>query len=374
MRQRQRSGDLRVCTAAAFANLVSEVGLDQAYRQIDVVAAADAVLTDQGAVQLSLGLVDPPIRLRELQFGGVPALVGGGAVDVTLPLGGGLADPGRRSGAQVLADLLAQRRVAVSALGETTTLQPRGDLSGSLGLEQLAGARLLLHRAITENGIVAVSSAEGLLRTPHGPLLGPLVSALYCCGGPGSIGLTMPGLSQLGLGSPVLVGGGLGTVVGSGSGHNPHVKRLPSGHACVPGASAAVSVDLVALRPELVHGCYLEGHGATLLIAVAVPVLLLDRAIAAQAAQAAAQLVAPVLDLAIPRRIKPLLGQVSYAQLQQGVIEVQGAKLRCAPAHSPRLAAAAAQQLSRLLLEGTVPLQPALQPLPQRSSLVPLDL
>ena len=374
MRQRQLAGDLRVCTAAAFADLVGQVGLDQAYQQIDVIAAADAVLTDQGAVQLGLGLVDPPIRLRELQLGGVPALVGGGGADATLPLGGGLSDPGRRSGAQVLADLLAQRPVAVSALGEATSLQPRGELSGTLGLEQLAGARLLLHRALIENGIVAVSSAEGLLRTPHGPLLGPLLSALYSCGGPGSIGLTMPGFSQLGLGSPVLVGGGLGTVVGAGSGHNPQVKRLASGHACVPGACAAVSVDVVELQPELVHACYLEGHGAALLIAVAAPVLLLDRAIAAQAAQAAAQLVAPVLDLAIPRRIKPLLGQVTYAQLQQGFIEVLGARLRCAPAHSPRLAAAAAQQLSLRLREGTVPLQAPLQPLPQRSGLLPLDL
>ena len=374
LRRRQLQGDLQVRTAAAYRELVAQVGLAQAYAQTDVVAAADALLTDQGAVLLNLGPTDPPIRLRELQLGGVAALVGGASGDLALPLGGGLADPARRSGAQVLSDLLAGRSVAVSGLGEPTPLQPRLELSGSLGLEQLGGARLLLHRAIIENGIVAVSSSEGLLRTAHGTLLGPMQSALYSCGGPLSIGLTMPALSQLGAGSPVLVGGGIGMVVGTGSGHNPAVSRLPSGHARGPGAAAAVVVDLDALAAGALRSCFLEGHGAALLVPIAAPVALLDGAGAAQAAAAAADLEAPVLDLAIPRRIKPRLTSVSYAELQSGSFAVEGRQLRCAPAHSPRLAAAAAEQLAQLLRSGAVPLQEPLRPLSSSPTLRPLDL
>ena len=45
-------------------------------------------------------------------------------------------------------------------------MQPRQELQTSLDLERIGVARLLLHRAISENGVVAVSSAEGLIRSP----------------------------------------------------------------------------------------------------------------------------------------------------------------------------------------------------------------
>ncbi|MFM1812722.1 MAG: hypothetical protein RLZZ336_1660 [Cyanobacteriota bacterium] len=374
LQQRQAGGDLRVLSAADFRTLVRDVGLHQAYDQTDVVVAADAAWTDQGVLLLSLGPSDPPIRLREVQLGGVNALVGGGSGDVVLSLGGGLTDPARRSGAQVLTDLLAGRPIALSALGEPTALQPRLELSGSLGLGQVAAGRLLLQRAVVENGIVAVSSAEGLLRTPHGPLLGPLVSGLITGGGAGSIGLTMPGLALLGPGSPLLVGGGLGWVVGAGSGHNPSPQRQPLGHACGPGAAVAVTVDLDQLDPAAVHSCFLEGHGAALLVPVAAPVPLLNGTIAQQAAAGPEALQVPVLDLGIPRRVKPRLADVSYAALASGALTLGGATLRCAPAHSPRLAAAAGARLAALLREGTFPLQAPLRPLSNRSALLPLDL
>lgn len=374
LQQRQATGALRVLTAVDYRALVAAVGLAKAYDQTDVVTAADAVFTDQGALLLSLGPSDPPIRLRDVQLGGVNALSGGGSGDLVLPLGGGLSDPLRRSGAQVLTDLLGGQQISLSALGDPTPLQPRLELSGALRLDQVAGGRLLLHRAVVENGIVAVSSSEGLLRTPHGPVLGPYVTALYTCGGAGSIGLTMPGLAQLGPGSPLLVGGGLGWVVGAGSGHNPGAQHQPGGQACVPGGALAVAVDLDQLSTAGVRSGFLEGHGAALLVPIAAPVPLLNGLQAQQAATSDADLQAPVLDLAIPRRVKPRLTSVSYAQLGRGELPLADARLRCAPAHSPRLAQAAAVQLAQLLRRGDFPLQAPLQPLSSRSALLPLDL
>ncbi|MBM5828185.1 MAG: hypothetical protein FJ050_09090 [Cyanobacteria bacterium M_surface_7_m2_040] len=373
LQQKQSAGDLQVRTAAAFRDLVQIQGLDAAYQQTDVVAAADTVLSDQGCVLLTLGPCDPPIRFKEVQLGGVAAQVAGSGGELVLPLGGALGDPARRSGAQVLAELLAGQPLPLQGLGEPTALQPRQELSGEARLGDFGVARLLLHRAICENGIVAVNSADGLLRSSYGPLLGPLVSGLYSCAGAGSIGLTMPELSQLGAGSPVLVGGGVGWVLGAGSGHHPGARRQASGHACVPAACAAVMVDLQQLRPEVVRACYLEGHGAALLLPVAAPVLLLSRAAAEQAAAGNDALQAPVLDLAVPRRVKPQLGSLSYAQLHSGVARVQERTLRCAPAHSPRLAEAAAEQLRTALLENRFPLQLPLHPLPSTPALRPFD-
>ena len=221
---------------------------------------------------------------------------------------------------------------------------------------------------------MAVSSAEGLCHTPVGALLGPLINGLTTCPGPGSIGLTMPGLSLLGPGSPVLVAGATGWVLGSGAGHQPQPRRQPSGHALSPGASAAVSVDLHDLDRRWIRACSFEGHGSALLVAIAVPVPLLNAEIAQQAAAGAEQLQATVLDLAIPRRVKPALGLVSYAELDSGRFSLADRTLRCSPAHSPRLAAELATELVTRLREGRFPLRLPIQPLSRRPTLLPLDL
>lgn len=364
--QRQEHGELRVRTATDYRQLVEQAGLAEAYAATDVVVAAEALFTDQASLQLSLGPTDPPIRLRDLRLANVRALASGGPGELVLPIGAG--------GAQVLAALLAGESLPLVARGRATAQHPRPELHGDVNLAQLGVARLLLHRAIQENGIVAVSSAEGLCHSPCGALLGPLVNALYTCPGAGSIGLTMPGLHLLGPGSPVLVAGATGWVIGSGSGHQPEPRRQPSGHALSPGASAAVAVDLHGLDPRWIRACRFEGHDSALLVAIAAPVPLLDLGAARQAAAGPAELQAPVLDLAIPRRVKPALGLVSYAELESGSVAVKGQQLRCAPAHSPRLAASLADVLVERLQRQQFPLQLPARPLSSRPTLVPLNL
>jgi uncharacterized protein (DUF39 family) len=371
--ERQGKGTLQVRTAADYRQLVHHKGLAAAYAATDVVVAANAEFTDQASLVLSLGPVDPPIRMREPALGGVAALAGGGGGELVLPIGSGQTEPQRRSGAQVLATLLAGESVELSAGGEATPLQPRRDLHLRLTLDQIGAGRLLLHRGIVENGVVAVSSAEGVLRSPYGPLLGPYANALYTCAGADSIGLAMPGLGLLGPGSPVLVGGAVGWVIGSGSGHLPGVRRLAGGQARTPGAVAALSVDLHALQPNWVRACWFEGHGSALLVAMAAPIPLINGAVALQASVDNDVLEAPVLDVSIPRRLKPSFGGISYRMLRSGHIEVDGRRLPAAPAHSPRLAAEIAAELVERLRGNRFPLRLPLEPLSERAGLIPLE-
>ena len=240
--ERQRQGTLQVCSAAAYRDLVRREGLEVAYRRTDVVVAANAEFTDQASLLLLLGPCDPPIRVQRFRLGGSEGLGGHGNSDLLVPIGLG--------GASVLDDLLAGLSLPLSASGVGTAQQPRLELDTRISLNGIGAGRLLLHRAVVENGVVAVSSREGLTTSPWGPVLGPLSSALYNCGGAGSIGLTMPGLSLLGPGSPLLVAGAIGWVSGAGSGHNPRVRRQASGHALSPGAAAALEVDLHGLRRD----------------------------------------------------------------------------------------------------------------------------
>jgi uncharacterized protein (DUF39 family) len=373
LQARQQSGDLRVLSGPAFRERVAMAGLEEAYASTDVVVAANAEFTDQATLQLSLGPADPPIRLREARLGGVMAMGSSGTGVLCLPIGGGLSDPDRQGGAQVLGRLLAGEAVELAASGEATALHPRRELLTRLGLDQIGVARLVLHRAVSENGIVAVSSAEGVTHSPYGPLLGPYASALFSGGGSRSIGLTMPGLSLLGPGSPILVGGAIGWVIGAGSGHQPQTRRLPSGHARGPGAVVAVSVDLQEVRAGWIRPCFFEGHGSALMVAIAAPVPLINLAVARQAACSDDQLEAPVLDFSIPRRIRPSFGFVPYSQLLAGEIQVDARRLRCAPAHSPRLAEEISSGLIQRLRDGSFPLRLPLLPLSDRPGLIPLE-
>jgi uncharacterized protein (DUF39 family) len=363
LQRRQNEGVLRVRSAAEFRALVAQADLADAYQHTDVVVAANAEFTDQASLHLSLGPADPPIRLRDPVLGGVAGLASGGGGDLLLPMSGA---------ARVLADLLAGEAVDFGATGEATLLQPRRELHTRLDLEAIGGGQLLLHRGIVENGLVAVSSAPGLIRTPWGPLLGPFGNALYSCSGADSIGLAMPGLALLGPGSPVLVGGAIGWVVGSGSGHQPAPQRLPSGHARSPGAVAALCVDLHGLSPHWVRACHFEGHGSALMVAIAAPIPLISPAVARQIASEEGALEAPVLDVSIPRRLKPSFGGVPYSSLRQGEIRVDGRRIPAAPAHSPRLAQAMGLELINQLQSGAFPLRLPLLPLGPRPTLVPL--
>ena len=361
----QRQGDLQVRSAAAYRALVAAHGLAEAYRHTDVVVAANAEFTDQASLLLHLGPSDPPIRVRRFRLGTAEGSGGHGNTDLVVPIGQG--------GAEALASLLAGETLSLSLSGEATGQQPRQELETRLNLADIGAGRLLLHRGITENGVVAVNSREGTIATPWGPVLGPMATALYSCGGAGSIGLTMPGLSLLGAGSPLLVAGAIGQVSGAGSGHNPQARRQDSGHALSPGACAAVEVDLHSLDRRWLRATRLEGGGSGLLVAIAAPVPLINGTVALQAACGDEALEAPVLDFGIPRRVRPSYGSVTYAQLHSGSLNLRGHRLTCAPGHSPRLTAEIGECLAELLRQGNFPLRLPLQPLPQRTALLPLE-
>ena len=371
--ERQRLGTLRVCTALDFRHRVAASSLEEAYAQTDVLAAAGCEFTDQGQVWVSLGPCDPPLRIRQARLGGISASGGYGAAELCLPLGGSSDDPQRRGGIHVLDELLKGEQPLLELQGEGTALQPRRELQAALASDQLSQARLLLARGISENGVVAVSSREGLLASPFGGLLGPFGNALFSCCGARSIGLTMPGLHQLGAGSSVLVAGGHGHVLGPGSGHQPQTRRQSSGHARAPGASLALCVALSDLQRQWIRPCWFDGHGAAALVAVAAPVLLLGEQEARQAAVPDAELEAPVLDYSIPRRIRPGFGTVSYGELMAGEIQVDGQRIPAAPACSLKLADSLAEELVRKLQEGLFPLPARIQPLSQLGRLHPLE-
>jgi uncharacterized protein (DUF39 family) len=132
-------------------------------------------------------------------------------------------------------------------------------------------------------------------------------------------------------------------------------------------------VDLHGLERRWIRACEHRQGSSGLLVALAAPVPLLDLAAARQAACGNEQLQAPVLDYGIPRRVRPSLGSVSYAQLLSGRLTLGEQRIRCAPAHSPRLAEEIGAELCERLRSGRFPIRLPLVGLPQRPALLPLE-
>ncbi len=360
LQQLQRSGDLQVRTAADFRELVGAEGIDQAFLRTHAVVASEACLTQQGTLVLHLGPSDPPIRVRQFRLGAAEGIGGHGNTDLVVPINQG--------GATALGDLLAGKALPLVLSGNPSRQQPRLDLETELRLDQIDSGRLLLHRAIVENGVVAFSSREGITPTPWGPVLGPWSSALVSTPGPGSIGLSMPGLTQLGLGSPVMVAGAIGWVSGAGSGHNPKPRRSPLGHALSPGSSCAVDVDLHGLQPQWLRSTRLPDGSTGLMVAMAAPVFLLTLRQAEQLAISPDDLETPLIDYGVPRRVRPNPKNVRYSEVSSGWIQLEDHRLHVAPAHSPRLAAEIAEHLVHQLRSGAFPLRLPFAGLPDRGT------
>jgi uncharacterized protein (DUF39 family) len=97
-------------------------------------------------------------------------------------------------------------------------------------------------------------------------------------------------------------------------------------------------------------------------VGVALPILHAE-AIARCAVQDS-DLVAPVVDFSIPRRVRPTFGLVSYAQLKSGRISIDGKLVRVAPLASIHLSRQVAIELKQWIEAGKFLLSEPVAPLP----------
>jgi L-aspartate semialdehyde sulfurtransferase len=85
------------------------------------------------------------------------------------------------------------------------------------------------------------------------------------------------------------------------------------------------------------------------------------------------QIVAPVVDFSIPRRVRPTFGLVSYAQLKSGKIKVDGKVIRTAPLVSLYRSLEIAKILKDWILAGKFTLTAPVAPLPPDRTFIPQD-
>ncbi len=363
------SGEAVVMTAEEFGALAADEGVSAAARRVDVVTTGTFGPMCSSGVVLNFGHSDPPIRMAEITLNDVPAYGGLAAVDTYL----GVTEPSRTrgieyGGAHVIEDLLRGRAVRLRATSAGTDCYPRTEIDTWVTLDDLNQAYFFNPRNAYQNYAVAVNSTDTALYTYLGTLLPRYGNATYCSAGALSPLLNDPTYRTIGIGSRIFVAGAPGYVAWEGTQHNPHTDRDAHGVPVRPAGTLAVIADLKAASPEFFSAATFTKYGVSSFVGIGVPIPVLDDDIAATLALTDADLTATVYDYGVQHRSRPALGQVTFAELRSGTIEVGGTRIPSGPISSLPVARRIATELKRWIAEERFALAPPVQLLPQVGS------
>ncbi len=376
-----------VLTVEELKAQVAAVGVTQAAKEVDVITTGTFEPMESSGAIINLGHTDPPIKIRRCWLDGVPAYSGFGAVDLYLGATGGTEpqdgeetrDTPRglaqsvRGGGHVISDLIAGKPVQVRAIGQVTDCYPRTSFETTITKDTINQFYLFNPRNLYQNFIVGVNGGDRPLFTYLGPLQPRLSNAVYS--NPGAISplLNDPDLQLIGIGTRIFLGGGIGYVAWEGTQHFPLQKRLPNRTPIGPAATLALIGDAKQMDARWVRGCYFKSYGPSLMLGVGVPLPVLNEEVVALCAVQDKDLVAPIVDFSIPRRVRPTFGLVSYAQLKSGRITIEGKPIRVAPLASMFLSRQVALQLKQWIEAGTFTLTEPVAPIPMERSFLPQD-
>jgi uncharacterized protein (DUF39 family) len=378
-----------VWTVAELKARVAEVGITQSAKEVDVIATGTFEPMESSGAIINLGHTDPPIKIRSCWLDGIPAYAGFGAVDLYLgatamveyPNIGEVPDiEARRSGyvqerggGHVIEDLIAGKPVQLRAIGQVTDCYPRASFETTITRETINQFYLYNPRNLYQNFIVGVNGGDRPLFTYLGILQPRLGNAVYSSIGATSPLLNDPDLQLIGIGSRIFLGGAIGYIAWEGTQHFPMQKRLPNRTPIGPAATVALIGDAKQMDRRWVRGCYLKNYGPAVMLGVGVPLPVLSEAVVARCAVQDRDIVAPVVDFSIPRRVRPTFGLVSYAQLKTGRMTIEGKTVRVAPLASMYLSAQVALELKQWLLEGKFTLTEPVASLPSDRAFFPQD-
>jgi CBS domain-containing protein len=117
-----------------------------------------------------------------------------------------------------------------------------------------------------------------------------------------------------------------------------------------------VTGDMKQMRQEFLRAAVMNGYGVTMYIGLGVPIPVLDTGIVRSTAVRDEDILTNVIDYGTPRRDRPSVATVSYADLKSGSIEIGGETVRTSSLSSYRGARAVAQELKAWIEAGKMEL------------------
>lgn len=370
-----KAGEAVVVTAEEMVGIVKSKGAEQAALEVDVVTTGTfAPMCSSGAF-INFGQMTPTIKASKVWINKVPAYAGLAAVDAFIgatepaeddPLNKVYPGEFRYGGGHVIEDLLKGKKVFLEAKAYGTDCYAARKMKKELTLADLPYALLCNPRNGYQNYNCAVNLSDKAVYTYMGLLKAGCQNANYCSAGELSPLLNDPHYRTIGIGTRIFLGGGIGYVTWHGTQHNPNVPRTKGGAPKRPSGTVMVQGDLKQMSPQWLRALSILGYGNSLAVGLGIPIPILDSEMAAYTGASDSDLVTQIVDYGYDytNGISRTYGEVSYAELKSGQIEVNGKPVSTAPLSSVVKAREIAETLKRWIQQGTFLLNPPAQTLP----------
>lgn len=335
-----KKGQAVVVNAEEIIDIVKEKGIEKAAKEIDVVTTGTFGPMCSSGAYFNFGHSKPKIKAGggKAYVNNIPAYTGWAAVDLYL---GATAlpddDPRNKlhpgefayGGAHAIEDLVSGKDLRLQIEAHGTDCYPRKHLDTLINIKDLNEAVLFNTRNAYQNYNVAVNLSNKTIYTYLGTLKPNIGNANYCSAGQLSPLLNDPFYKTIGLGTRIFLGGGIGYVSWQGTQHNPHALRGENGVPKRGSGTLSVIGDLKQMSPKFLKGVSLVGYGASLSVGIGVPIPILNEDILKYASVKDSDIFAAIVDYseAYPQGKTDIIGEVNYAQLKSGEIEIKGKKV-----------------------------------------------
>jgi uncharacterized protein (DUF39 family)/CBS domain-containing protein len=341
--QKIRDGNVRVVTADQMPDLVEELGEDRALEEVDVVTTGTFGAMCSSGAFLNFGHADPPIRMERVWLNDVEAYGGLAAVDAYIGATQQSTTLGEQyGGAHVMEDLVSGHMVELHGISRGTDCYPRRTITTELGIEDLNQAMMVNPRNSYQRYNAATNSTDQTLYTYMGTLLPNRGNITYSGAGTLSPLSNDPGFRTIGGGVPIFLCGATGMIIGEGTQHSP------------AGGFGTLSVtgDMKEMSAEFLRAATMHHYGVSLYVGVGVPIPILDREMVRRTAIRDQDISVDVVDYGVPRRDRPSLRKVTYAELKTGKVELNGEEVRTSSLSSYRKALDVARTLQNWIEKG----------------------
>lgn len=342
---RIKGGKAVVLTAEEMTRLVADEGVKAAYNKVDVVTTGTFGTMCSSGAFLNFGHTKPKIKASRAWLNDVEAYAGLAAVDIFIgatqvqeddPLN--KVHPGRfrYGGGHVIEDLIAGRPVRLAAESYGTDCYPLRQYSTTITIKELRDAFLYNPRNAYQNYNCAVNLSKRTIYTYMGILRPDMGNATYSSAGQLSPLLNDPYYWTIGVGTNIFLGGAAGVVTWRGTQHNPDAARGDNGVVREGAGTLSVTGDMKEMSGEFIRGASLTGYGCSLMVGLGIPIPILNEELANFTGVSDRDIYCPVVDYGFdyPNAVGRTLGEVSYAELRTGAINLSGRTIPTAPLSS----------------------------------------
>lgn len=345
---RIRDGNARVVTAEEMPAIVDELGEEGALHEVDVVTTGTFGAMCSSGAFFNFGHSDPPIRMERVWLNEVEAYAGVAAVDAYLGASQLSETKGDRyGGAHVLEDLVAGKTIELRAFSKGTDCYPRTTLKTEITLDDLNQAVMCNPRnAFQRYGAATNASSDRVLNTYMGSLLPNCGNVSFSGAGVLSPLANDPQLRVIGSGVPIFLCGAPGMVIGEGTQSSPG-----SGFA-----NLMVTGNMPGMTTDFLRAATFTGYGVSLYVGLGIPIPVVDLDVVRSTAVRDEDITTSIIDYGVPSRDRPVIRDVSYAELRSGSVEIGGEEVKTSSMSSFRKAREVAGALAGWVREGKMEL------------------